>query len=93
MEEYSKIAGLSWPKHKRIVRAHYTMDQRLGTVVLDESGNNLNGSLKGNPQWVQVHISVYFHNFYLFMHKPCLVPRRCVVLWLARPLRGPRGSI
>ncbi|CAB3979783.1 cartilage oligomeric matrix -like [Paramuricea clavata] len=53
VKEYSKLAGLSWPKHKRIVRAHYTMDQRLGTVVLDESGNNLDGSLKGNPQWVQ----------------------------------------
>ncbi|XP_028399982.1 uncharacterized protein LOC114523303 [Dendronephthya gigantea] len=53
VEDYSKIAGLSWPKHKRIVRAHYTMDQRLGEVVPDESGNNLSGTLKGNPQWVE----------------------------------------
>ena len=36
------MAGLSWPKHKGIVRAHYTMDQRFGTTLLDESGNNLN---------------------------------------------------
>ena len=48
------------PKHKRIVRAHYTMDQKLGIVLFDESGNNLNGTLKGNPQWVQV-LYVIFH--------------------------------
>ena len=57
MKDYSRIAGLSWPKHKRIVCAHYTMDQRLGNVVFDESGNKLNGTLRGNPQWVEVRIS------------------------------------
>ena len=51
------------PKHKRIVRAHYTMDQKLGIVLFDESGNNLNGTLKGNPQWVQV-LYVTFHGLW-----------------------------
>lgn len=50
------MAGLSWPKHKGIVRAHYTMDQRFGTTLLDESGNNLNGELQGEPLWVQVRL-------------------------------------
>ena len=30
------------------------MDEKLGTTVFDESGNNLNGTLGGNPHFVQV---------------------------------------
>ena len=54
VKQFAQMAGLSWPKHKGIVRAHYTMDQKMGSDLLDESGNKLDGKLQGKPQWVQV---------------------------------------
>lgn len=54
VKEYAQMAGLTWPKHKGIVRAHYTMDQVSGTRLPDESGNKLDGTFEGEPLWVQV---------------------------------------
>ncbi len=32
--------------------AHWRFDESSGTTALDSSGNGLNGTLEGDPQWV-----------------------------------------
>ena len=32
--------------------AHWRFDETSGTTALDSSGNGLNGTLEGDPQWV-----------------------------------------
>ena len=59
--EYMKLAGLTWPIHKGLVRAYYTMEDRSGTVLRDQAGNGNRGALAGEPAFVPVsdeHLSV-----------------------------------
>lgn len=49
-----KLAGLQWPIHKNLVRAHYDMDAQTGTILKDQSGNGNSGTLFGQPAYVPV---------------------------------------
>ena len=51
---YMKLAGLEWPKHQKIISAHYTFDQFSGSSLPDSSGNGNGGTLFGGPKWVEV---------------------------------------
>ena len=53
ISEYMKMAGLMWPKHQKLISAHYSMDQMAGTVLWDSSGNEHNGTIV-NAKWVKV---------------------------------------
>ena len=53
ISEYMKMAGLMWPKHQKLISAHYSMDQMAGTVLWDSSGNEHNGTIF-NAKWVKV---------------------------------------
>ena len=52
--DYMKLAGLTWPIHKGLVRAHFNMEDTSGPVILDQAGNGFHGSLVGNPVFVPV---------------------------------------
>ncbi|CAH3017812.1 unnamed protein product [Porites evermanni] len=49
---YMKTAGLLLPIHKRVVRAHFNMEDTSGTIILDQGGNNYHGNLVGGPTLV-----------------------------------------
>lgn len=53
ISSFMKLAGLEWPKHQKIVRAHYTFDQLSGVVLPDSSGSSHNGTLNGGPKWIE----------------------------------------
>jgi len=47
-----KTAGLLLPIHKGVVRAHFSMEDSSGTVILDQAGNNYHGNLIGGSTLV-----------------------------------------
>ena len=49
-----KLAGLTWPIHKGLVRAHFNMEDTSGSVILDQGGNGFHGNLVGKPVFVPV---------------------------------------
>ncbi len=57
ISSYMKLAGLAWPKHQKIISAHYNFDQLSGTVLIDSSGQGHNGTLVGGPKWTEVSFS------------------------------------
>lgn len=52
--DYMKLAGLTWPIHKGLVRAYFNMEDTSGSVILDQAGNGFHGSLVGSPVFVPV---------------------------------------
>ena len=52
--DYMKLAGLTWPIHKGLVRAHFNMDDTSGSVILSQEGNGFHGNLVGKPVFVPV---------------------------------------
>ncbi|KAK3740783.1 hypothetical protein QZH41_001242 [Actinostola sp. cb2023] len=58
IQSYLKLAGLQWPIHKNLVRAHYDMDEQTGSVLKDQSGNGHNGNLIGQPDFVPKNLVV-----------------------------------
>ncbi|XP_074618758.1 uncharacterized protein LOC141877629 isoform X2 [Acropora palmata] len=54
--DYMKLAGLTWPIHKGLVRAHFNMEDTSGSVILDQAGNGFHGSLVGSPVFVPSNI-------------------------------------
>ena len=52
--DYMKLAGLTWPIHKGLVRAHFNMEDTSGSVILDQTGNSFHGNLIGRPAFVPV---------------------------------------
>ncbi|XP_078366394.1 uncharacterized protein LOC144650562 [Oculina patagonica] len=50
--DYMKLAGLTWPIHKGLVRAHFNMEDTSGSVILDQGGNGFHGNLVGRPVFV-----------------------------------------
>lgn len=52
--DYMKLAGLTWPIHKGLVRAHFNMEDSSGSVILDQAGNGFHGNLFGRPIFVSV---------------------------------------
>lgn len=50
--EYMKLAGLTWPIHKGLVRAHFNMEDISGSIILDQGGNGFHGNLVGKPLFV-----------------------------------------
>eukprot|EP00794_Sanderia_malayensis_P016720 gene16720-18414_t len=53
ISSYMKLAGLAWPKHQKLISAHYNFDQLTGTVLEDSSGLGNNGSIFGGPKWTE----------------------------------------
>ena len=64
---YMKTAGLLLPIHKRVVRAHFNMEDTSGTIILDQGGNNYHGNLVGGPTLVSVckHPLFLIHHLYI----------------------------
>ena len=54
-----KLAGLTWPIHKGLVRAHFNMEDTSGSVILDQAGNNFHGNLVGRPLFVPVRNCIF----------------------------------
>lgn len=54
LQSYMKLAGLQWPIHNYLVRAHYDMEDLKGSVLMDTSGNNFHGNLFGKPDLIPV---------------------------------------
>ena len=52
--EYMKLAGLTLPIHKRLIRAHFNMEDISGSIILDQGGNGFHGNLVGKPLFVPV---------------------------------------
>lgn len=50
--EYMKLAGLTWPIHKGLVRAHFNMEDSSGSIILDQGGSGFHGNLVGKPLFV-----------------------------------------
>ncbi|XP_068721591.1 uncharacterized protein [Montipora capricornis] len=50
--DYMKLAGLTWPIHKGLVRAHFNMEDTSRSVISDQAGNGFDGNLKGLPIFV-----------------------------------------
>jgi len=50
--DYMKLAGLTWPIHKGLVRAHFNMEDTSGSIILDQAGNGFHGNLFGRPVFV-----------------------------------------
>lgn len=48
-----KIAGLLWQKHRHIITAHYTADQRISKILYDDSEYN-NNAQAVSVSWVEV---------------------------------------
>ena len=77
---YMKTAGLLLPIHKRVVRAHFNMEDTSGTIILDQAGNNYHGNLVGGPTLVSVckhplfYYSPFSHKYNLFA-SPNFSPR------------------
>ena len=66
---YMKTAGLLLPIHKRVVRAHFNMEDTSGTIILDQAGNNYHGNLVGGPTLVSVCKHPLFY-YSPFVHLP-----------------------
>ena len=66
---YMKTAGLLLPIHKRVVRAHFNMEDTSGTIILDQAGSNYHGNLVGGPTLVSVCIHPLFY-YSPFVHLP-----------------------
>ena len=54
---FMRMAGLTRPIHKGLVRAHFNMEDTSGTVLMDQGGNNYHGNLVGGPALVPVCLS------------------------------------
>ena len=52
--DYMKLAGLTWPIHKGLVRAHFNMEDTSGSIILDQAGSGFHGNLFGRPVFVPV---------------------------------------
>ena len=52
--DYMKLAGLTWPIHKGLVRAHFNMEDTSGSVIVSQEGNGFHGNLVGRPVFVPV---------------------------------------
>ena len=53
---YMKLAGLTWPIHKGLVRAHYNMEGSTAAVLQDQGGGSHHGSLVGEPVFAPVSV-------------------------------------
>nr|AXL14330.1 mega-thrombospondin [Nematostella vectensis] len=52
LSDYMKLAGLTWPIHKNLVLAHYSMEESSPSLLMDQSGRSNNGDLVGKPDFV-----------------------------------------
>ena len=60
--DYMKLAGLTRPIHKGLVRAHFNMEDTSGSVILDQAGNGFHGNLVGSPVFVPVRGKIATYN-------------------------------
>lgn len=87
---YMKTAGLLLPIHKRVVRAHFNMEDTSGTIILDQAGNNYHGNLVGGPTLVSVCKHPPFSLFTICtspINTPCLPPKIFFLLGIRAVLR------
>jgi len=64
IQRYMVNSGLLWPKHQKIISAHYNVDEVGEAVILkDDSGHENNGEIN-NGKWIEVILFDWFIDDY-----------------------------